>query len=228
VDPTQAVRRELVVLPQPALGPLQLRRLQSLGLAWPDDATLGLLGALPTRLPTPPGPRPRSWWRQVYCLVGMAARLHPHEPRHGAALAAVHCGVLALIAAHAQAALGLAQERARHDAAALDACLAAQGLDLAGLILDLAVHWRLPAGLVASYADPGSALRQVVPVGSWLLHLKRMPAPLAPGVQDPGPAALAGLRLGPEGLVGAITALSEAVDDGRRLARAILELPTAC
>jgi len=142
VDPTQAVRRELVVLPQPALGPLQLRRLQSLGLAWPDDATLGLLGALPTRLPTPPGPRPRSWWRQVYCLVGMAARLHPHEPRHGAALAAVHCGVLALIAAHAQAALGLAQERARHDAAALDACLAAQGLDLAGLILDLAVHWR--------------------------------------------------------------------------------------
>jgi len=227
VDPTQAVHGGLLALPQPMLVAGSLARLRALRLAWPDDDTLRLLGALPRLAHAPPGPRPRRWWRHVYCLAAIAARLQPQQPPRGAALAALHSVVLALIAAQAPQALLLAEAQARQDGAELEACLAGQGLDLAGLIIALARHWQLPAALVADYREPSSALREVVPAGLWLLHLKRMPPPFALGLMEPTPAQLHALGLGPEGLVTAVAALGEAVDDGRRLSRAILELPGA-
>ena len=227
MDPIQAVRGGVLALPQPTLGPESLERLHGLGLAWPDADTLRLLGALPRLVRAPTGLRPRSWWRHVYCLAAIAARLHPQAPCLGAALAALHSAVLAVIATRAPQALLKAGERGRRDGAALDACLAGEGLDLQDLILALAAHWQLPAALVAGYAEHDSALRQVLPSGLWLLQLKRMPPPLALGLQAPMPAQLHGLGLGAQGLVMAISAVGEAVDDGRRLSRAILELPGA-
>jgi len=226
VDPLQAVHDGLLALPQPTLGPQGLTRLRALGLAWADDDSLRLLGGLPHLVRAPPGLRPRSWWRHVCCLSAIAARLQPQAPRHGAGLAVLQSAGLAVIAAQAPLALLQAETQARQEGAALEACLAGQGLDLALVILALARHWRLPTALVAGYAEPGSALRQVLPTALWLLQLKRMPPPLGLG-REPTPAVLHGLGLGPEGLVAAIAALGEAVDDGRRLARVILEAPDA-
>jgi hypothetical protein len=96
----------------------------------------------------------------------------------------------------------------------------------AALLLPRAADEAFAAAVTTAIGDErprDAAIARALDAAAWLLALKRM---RAPGTSEDPPLTadrLRGLGLGAEGLVEAIAGLGEAVDHGRRLARAALE-----
>jgi hypothetical protein len=217
MDATGVLLTEVTNLPGPLLAGGASARVRALGLSWAGDASLRLLEVLPVLLPKPPSCLPKSWYRHVYCLASMSARLAPRAPDDAIQQALLSCSALQLLAACTPGVLLTAQAAARDQAISLVEALAGLGVEMAALEAGIGRSWRLPPA-----HDPVIAGHAVL-IARWLLGLKRMPSPVDPHPPEPSAGQLRSLGLGADALVAAIASMTAAVDDGRRLQRLVGE-----